>query len=77
MCSEKQAHGLTRRNFLTGAAAAVAGTAGLTKIAHASEKSKVKEATPLETMNTYGSDLLNMLVLRTYPIAIKMLRDIF
>ena len=29
----------------------------------------------METMNTYGSDLLNMLVLRTYPIAIKMLED--
>jgi uncharacterized protein (DUF169 family) len=26
-------------------------------------------------MNTYGSDLLNMLVLRTYPIAIKMLKN--
>ena len=29
----------------------------------------------MEMMNTYGSDLLNMLVLRTYPIAIKMLKD--
>ena len=29
----------------------------------------------METINTYGSDLLNMLVLRTYPIAIKMLKD--
>ena len=32
-------------------------------------------AAPVETMNTYGSDLLNMLVLRTYPIAIKMLKN--
>jgi uncharacterized protein (DUF169 family) len=75
MCPKEPAHGLTRRSFITGAAAAVAGTAGLAKIAHASEKPGAKEATPMETMNTYGSDLLNMLVLRTYPIAIKMLKD--
>ena len=75
MSSKRPAHGLTRRDFLAGTAAAVAGTAGLTKIAHASEKPRTKEATPMETMNTYGSDLLNMLVLRTYPIAIKMLKD--
>jgi uncharacterized protein (DUF169 family) len=69
--------GLTRRNFVAGAAAAaVAGSAGLTNIAEAAMmQSKEKSATPVETMNTYGSDLLNMLVLRTYPIAIKMLKD--
>ena len=75
MCSKETAYGLTRRHFLAGAAAAVAGTTGLANIAHASEKPRTKEATPMETMNTYGSDLLNMMVLRTYPIAIKMLRD--
>lgn len=73
MCSKKDApHGLTRRNFLAGA---VAGTAALSNIAHASEKSGLKKVTHIEKMNTYGSDLLNMLVLRTYPIAIKMLKD--
>jgi uncharacterized protein (DUF169 family) len=69
--------GLTRRNFVAGAAAAaVAGSASLANIAEAAMmQSKEKSATPVETMNTYGSDLLNMLVLRTYPIAIKMLKD--
>ena len=68
---------LTRRNFVAGAAAAVvAGSTGLANIADATaEQSDQKPATPVETMNTYGSDLLNMLVLRTYPIAIKMLKD--
>jgi uncharacterized protein (DUF169 family) len=69
--------GLTRRNFVaSAAAAAVAGSTGLANIAHAVvEQPDQKPATPVETMNTYGSDLLNMLVLRTYPIAIKMLKD--
>lgn len=73
MCSKKNMqHGVTRRNFLAGA---VAGAAALPNIAHASETSGVKTAAHTEEMNTYGSDLLNMLVLRTYPIAIKMLKD--
>jgi uncharacterized protein (DUF169 family) len=75
MCIIKPtALGLTRRNFVAAAAAAtVAGTAGLANIAAA--PSEEKSMTPVETMNAYGSDLLNMLVLRTYPIAIKMLKD--
>lgn len=77
MCSMKnESKGLTRRNFLAGTAvAAVAGSVGLSKMAHAAAKSGGKTMTPVETMNKYGSDLLNMLVLRTYPIAIKMLKD--
>jgi uncharacterized protein (DUF169 family) len=77
MCSMKtESKGLTRRNFLAGTAvAAVAGSVGLSKMAHAAVKSGGKTMTPVETMNKYGSDLLNMLVLRTYPIAIKMLKD--
>jgi uncharacterized protein (DUF169 family) len=54
------------------AAAAVAGSAGL---ATAAAQTGEKPASPAETMNAYGSDLLSMLVLRTYPIAIKMLKD--
>ena len=77
MCSMKSAtNGLTRRNFVAGAAAAaVAGTAGFTNMAHSAAKTEGKTVTATETMNTYGQDLLNMLVLRTYPIAIKMLKD--
>jgi uncharacterized protein (DUF169 family) len=68
--------GLTRRSFLAGtAAAAVAGPVGLSKVAQAAVKDGGETMTAIETMNKYGSDLLNMLVLRTYPIAIKMLKD--
>ena len=78
MCIIKSApQELTRRNFVAvSAAAAVAGSAGLANVAHAAvEQTREKSAVPAETMNTYGSDLLNLLVLRTYPIAIKMLKD--
>jgi uncharacterized protein (DUF169 family) len=77
MCSMKSARkGLTRRSFLAGTAtAAVAGSVGLGNMAHAAVKAGGETMTPVETMNKYGSDLLNMLVLRTYPIAIKMLKD--
>jgi uncharacterized protein (DUF169 family) len=78
MCIIKSVpQGLTRRNFVAGAAAAaVAGSTGLASIANASvAQSAENSAAAVETMNTYGSDLLNMLVLRTYPIAIKMLRN--
>ncbi len=69
--------GLTRRNFVASAAAAVvAGSTGLANIADSTaEQPDQRPAIPVETMNIYGSDLLNMLVLRTYPIAIKMLKN--
>ena len=77
MCPTKpESKGLTRRTFLIGtSAAAVAGSLGLTNTAHAAAKTGGETMTSRETMNKYGSDLLNMLVLRTYPIAIKMLKD--
>jgi len=77
MCSTKSASkGFTRRTFLAGAAfAAVAGTTSLKSMASAAVDAKEETMTPVETVNKYGSDLLNMLVLRTYPIAIKMLKD--
>ncbi len=74
--AKSNSNGFTRRTFLAGAAvAAVAGTAGIRNAANAAVGTKGETLTPVETMNKYGSDLLNMLVLRTYPIAIKMLRD--
>jgi uncharacterized protein (DUF169 family) len=77
MCSMKPTlKGLTRRDFIAGTAvAAVAGSVGLANMTHAAVKDGAEEMTPLETMNKYGSDLLNMLALRTYPIGIKMLED--
>jgi uncharacterized protein (DUF169 family) len=69
--------GLTRRAFVAGAAAAaVVGSTGVANNAQAeAAQTAEKSSTPIETMNTYGSDLLSMLVLRTYPIAIKMLKN--
>lgn len=67
--------GLTRRTFVTGAAAAaITGSAALSNTANASAKQE-ETATPVETVNTYGSNLLDMLVLRTYPVAVKMLKN--
>ena len=75
MCTEKsRIKGLTRRHFLAGTAVA-AGTVALAGVANAAVKAGGETVTPVETVNKYGTDLLNMLVLRTYPIAIKMLKD--
>jgi uncharacterized protein (DUF169 family) len=68
--------GLTRRNFVAGAAVAVAGAAGLASAAPAVDlQTDESTAASIAKMNAYGADLLNMLVLRTYPIAIKMLKN--
>jgi len=69
--------GITRRKFVAGAAAAaVAGSTGLAGSAQGTASHTVgTSATPMEAMNTYGTDLLSLLVLRTYPIAIKMLKS--
>jgi uncharacterized protein (DUF169 family) len=77
MFSEKpESIGLTRRGFLTGTtAAAVVASMGHSGIARPAEEIGADKMTPMETMNKYGEELLNMLVLRTYPIAIKMLKD--
>ncbi len=78
MCILRSAtQGLTRRNFVAGAAAAaVAGSTGLANISNsAAAQTAEKSGNETETMNTYGSDLLNMLLLRTYPVAVKMLKN--
>lgn len=78
MCTLKSApQGMTRRDFVAGAtAAAVTGSAGLVNVVNAAVTQAGEGlGIPVQAMNTYGSDLLNMLVLRTYPIAIKMLKD--
>jgi uncharacterized protein (DUF169 family) len=77
MCITKSTpQGVTRRTFVAGAAAAaVTGSAALGNIAQAAAQSAESSSSSIGTMNTYGSDLLNMLVLRTYPIAIKMLKN--
>ncbi|NLV31933.1 MAG: DUF169 domain-containing protein [Acidobacteria bacterium] len=75
MDSGQEEKGWTRRHFV---ATAAAGTAVLASSAAGMAEARsaaAKEATPMQQMNTYGNDLLNMLVLRTYPIAIKMLKD--
>jgi len=66
--------GLTRRHFVASAAVA-AGSAALVNMSVAAGNADAKEATPVEKMNEYGNHLLNMLVLRTYPVAVKMLKD--
>lgn len=77
MCVVKAVpQGLTRRNFVAGAAAAVTGAAALVNPAQAAQaQAGESSATSAAAMNAYGADLLNMLVLRTYPIAIKMLKN--
>jgi len=77
MCPIKSgSKGITRRNFVAGtAAAAVAGTTVLSNVSDIKAENAQEATTPVEKMNTYGSDLLNMLVLRTYPVAIKMLKN--
>jgi uncharacterized protein (DUF169 family) len=75
MCRiQNSPRGLTRRNFVAGAAA-VAGSAALPKSARAGAQNGTNPSIPVETANAYGADLLNLLVLRTYPIAIKMLKN--
>jgi uncharacterized protein (DUF169 family) len=78
MCSNrKDLKEFTRRDFVAGAAvasAALAGSAGLAKIAHAeSTPSDAKTDSPFASLNTYGADLERTLFLQTSPIAIKML----
>lgn len=73
---KSEPQGLTRRSFVAGAAAAVAGSTGLAGAAQAAAaQSGEGAADTVQTINGYGSDLLNMLLLRTYPIAVKMLKD--
>jgi uncharacterized protein (DUF169 family) len=78
MCKMKSTpEKVTRRTFVaSAAAAAVTGSAALANMDPAvAAQSGETLVSSMETMNAYGSDLLNMLVLRTYPIAIKMLKN--
>jgi uncharacterized protein (DUF169 family) len=75
----KDVKGFTRRDFVAGAAAAgatVAGSTGLAKLAKAKSPQNSGQAeSPSAALNTYGADLERVLFLRTYPIAIKMLKS--
>jgi uncharacterized protein (DUF169 family) len=69
----------TRRDFVAGAAvagAAVAGSNGFADLAQARSRQAGRGAeSSFATFNTYGTDLERMMFLRTYPIAIKMLKS--
>jgi len=82
---EKKPKGMTRREFFKGAAvagAAVAGAGSLAKYAearghHHHKKKRPPSGTPIpvQKLNEYGETLENQLLLRSSPIAIKMLKD--
>jgi uncharacterized protein (DUF169 family) len=69
----------TRRDFVAGAAvagAAAARSTGLADLAQAKSAQTGGQAHPsLGIFNAYGTDLEKMVLLRTYPIAIKMLKS--
>jgi uncharacterized protein (DUF169 family) len=71
--------GITRRDFIKETAVTgtvVAASDALAELAHAESAQAGGQGSPsLETFNTYGADLEKMLLLRTYPIAIKMLKS--
>jgi uncharacterized protein (DUF169 family) len=72
---EKELKDITRRDFIASAVvtgAATAGTAGLADLAQAANPQSELSAT---LFNTYGADLEKMMLLRTYPIGIKMLKS--
>lgn len=82
----KRPKGMTRRDFFKGAAvagAAVAGAGAFAKYTEARGGSKppkrIREfkgiPIPMEKLNTYGETLETQLLLRSSPIAIKMLKD--
>lgn len=71
--------GMTRRNFIK--ETAVAGTLAAASNAFAAPvpaedtQTGNQVANPYGAFNTYGADLERMMVLQTYPIAIKMLQN--
>jgi uncharacterized protein (DUF169 family) len=80
MCpGRKESKAFTRRDFVAGAAAAsavVAGSSGLVNLAQAKDsQAGGREETSFTTFNTYGADLEKTMLLKTYPIAIKMLKS--
>jgi len=77
--NRKELKEFTRRDFVAGAAvasAAVAGSTGLAKLAQGKSSQDSEQAeSQFAAMNTYGADLERILLLKTYPIALKMLKD--
>ena len=77
--NEEIEKGITRRNFIKEASAAGA-IAVASNVLADSARADVpqgggQEATSLATFNTYGADLEKLVLLKTYPIAIKMLQS--
>jgi uncharacterized protein (DUF169 family) len=76
---EEKQKDITRRDFIKEAAAAgtvVTASSLVAKPAQAgSTKSGESTTIPLTAFNTYGADLEKIMFLKTYPIAIKMLKN--
>jgi uncharacterized protein (DUF169 family) len=83
---EKTCKGMTRRDFFKGAAVAgvvVAGTGALTNSAEAKRQlggsgwghGWEDDGLPLDELHTYGADLERLMILRSSPIGIKMLKN--
>lgn len=82
---EKACKGMTRRDFFKGAAvagAAVAGAGALTNYAQAKGEGGKgwgqgweDDGLPLDELHTNGADLERLMILRSSPIGIKMLKD--
>jgi len=83
---EKTCKGMTRRDFFKGAAVAgvvVAGTGALTNSAEAKGQlggsgwghGWEDDGLPLDELHTYGADLERLMILRSSPIGIKMLKN--
>jgi uncharacterized protein (DUF169 family) len=80
MSSDRKRLGeLTRRDFVAGAVAAGAAMTASTASANLAQEESAQagaQASPsFAEFNAYGSDLEKMVLLRTYPIAIKMLKN--
>ena len=77
--NRKETKGFTRRDFVAGAAAAGAAVAGSSRLAGLAQTGAAQSAGPADSpfaiFNAYGNDLERVLFLRTYPIAIKMLKS--
>jgi uncharacterized protein (DUF169 family) len=71
----KNSKELSRRDFVAGAAA-VAGSAGFANLAQAKGMQDSGRAdASTAALNTYGADLERMMLLKTCPIAVKMLKS--
>jgi uncharacterized protein (DUF169 family) len=76
MGAERKKTDFTRRDFVAGTVVAGAAAAGLATLAQArSVQAGGQPDSPIAKMNAYGADLEKLVLLRTYPIAIKMLKS--